>query len=135
MSYSKFIDHKYFIASTLLCSWFSHWHVYMNINTSHAWSWWWVKEYYFIDIVMITSYPSSRFKRTFKFTLLSSFKLINYQSCRISKDYRVNSPIIAKLCHNLNRVRSSTHMAPNFREIRTLTSSSEISWLKGNQTG
>ena len=41
----------------------------VSITTWHDWFWWWWV--YTIDITMIASYPSTLFKRTTKFTLLS----------------------------------------------------------------
>ena len=109
-----------------------------SITTSHIWSWWWWV--HIIDITMIaTSYPSIIFKRTIKFFLLRfpdllfffilywrffpSLKLITF-SCRQS--LIMLAPIQISLYLSLNQVRSSTHMAPNFREIRTLTPSSSL---------
>ena len=136
----------------------------MNILWNRPCHFWWFyiymqKHYHFTYLILMMMslyywhhndcyYPSIIFKRTIKFFLLrfpdyySSLSLLKILSkfkvnyIQLSSIYnRVSSNPIS-LYLNLNRVRSSTHMAPNFREIRTLTSSSsEISWLKGNQTG
>ena len=107
----------------------------MSITTLYVWFWrWWV---YIIDITMIDSYPSIIFylrkqssSSFYAFQLLylllkilSKFK-INY--VQLSSIYnRVSSNLIS-LYLNLKQVRSSTHMAPNFRDIRTLTPSSSL---------
>ena len=71
-----FIDDEHSRKSISLCFMFSHIHACQwALRLDNVWFWWWWV--YTIDITMIASYPSTLFKRTTKFILLS-FSLFSY---------------------------------------------------------